>query len=94
MAVDTPDVLRALERELRRYRTDYGVRVLSGGPDAMMELTRLARSDREVALVLWGDCGYDIETTDALEHVRRLHPTAKRVLLVPWGAGRTIRSAG
>ena len=45
LAVDEhPDVLRALERELRRYRTDYGVRVLSGGPDAMMELTRLARS--------------------------------------------------
>jgi len=87
VAVDEhPDVLRALERELRRYKADYGVRVLSGGPDAMMELTRLARAGRGVALVLWGDCGYDIESTDALEHVRRLHPTAKRVLLVPWGA--------
>ncbi len=87
-AVDEdPKVFEALERELhRRYDHDYEVRVERSGPDALSALTWLSDSGQSVAIVMWGDCGYDIEETDVLERVRQLHPSAKRVLLVPWRA--------
>jgi thioredoxin reductase (NADPH) len=86
LAVDEdPRVFDALERELRRrYEHDYEIRVERSGPDALATLTWLSDSGQSVAIVMWGDCGYDIEATDVLEVVRRLHPAAKRVLLVPW----------
>jgi thioredoxin reductase (NADPH) len=95
-AVDEdPRVFDALERELhRRYDHDYEVRVERSGPDALSALTWLSDSGQSVAIVMWGDCGYDIEETDVLERVRQLHPTAKRVLLVPWRAWADERLSG
>ena len=95
-AVDEdPRVFEALERELhRRYDHDYEVRVERSGPEALSALTWLSDSGQSVAIVMWGDCGYDIEETDVLEHVRRLHPAAKRVLLVPWRAWADERLSG
>jgi thioredoxin reductase (NADPH) len=86
LAVDEdPEVLERLDRELCvRYASDYDVRLHASGLEAMGDLQRLADEGAAVALVLWGDCGYDIEETDVLEQVRRLHPAVKRALLIPW----------
>ena len=96
LAVDEhQDVLDTVERELRRrYDGDYDVKCVLSGEKALLELTRLSDSGEDVALVLWGDCGYDIEASDVLERVRRLHPFARRALLVPWLAWADTHMSG
>jgi thioredoxin reductase (NADPH) len=86
LAVDEhQEVLDVVERELcRRYARDYEVHCVLSGEKALSELTFLSDAGEDVALVLWGDCGYDIEESDVLERIRRLHPLAKRALMVPW----------
>ena len=88
-AVDEdPVVFEALERELgRRTRTTTDQASSGPAPRQWPPLTWMSDSGRNVAIVLWGTIGYDIEESDVLERVRRLHPSAKRVLLVPWRVG-------
>ena len=95
-AVDEdPQVFEALERELhRRYDHDYEVRVERSGPEALSALTWLSDSGQSVAIVMWGDCGYDIEETRRPRARAAAAPAAKRVLLVPWRAWADERLSG
>src|SRR5262249_53119171 len=62
----------------RRYDRDYGVECLLDSGAASRRLAELRASGAEVALVLAGQFVAD----ELLDLVRRLHPHAKRALLV------------
>ncbi|REF96439.1 thioredoxin reductase (NADPH) [Asanoa ferruginea] len=77
--------LRDVERELRdRYGRHY--RVMSFGSPAQAQgcLEELSRSGDEVALVLSGQRASP-DGIELLEVARRLHPHAKRGLVIAWG---------
>jgi thioredoxin reductase (NADPH) len=87
LAVDVDSAaLGDVERELRdRYASGYQV-ICTGSPDeALALLTRLSDAGEEVALVLAGLRLSETTGGELLERVGRLHPQAKRGLLVAWG---------
>jgi thioredoxin reductase (NADPH) len=67
----------------QRYGRDYRVRSAGDPEEAQRTLTELADAGEEVALVL---IGKSLADGDLLDQVRRLHPHAKRALLVPFAA--------
>jgi thioredoxin reductase (NADPH) len=78
------DALDVVETQLvRRYVHDYRVECLTDPSEALRRLRELARADEEVALVLAGTSPAVTAGALLLEHVRELHPHAKRALLVP-----------
>ncbi|HZQ63711.1 MAG TPA: FAD-dependent oxidoreductase [Gaiellaceae bacterium] len=96
---EDPVVLERLDAQLRgRYGGDYRVEVHADRLEAQRRLTSLAEGADELALVL-ADLTSAEAATAFFEEVRRLHPHAKRALLVPpaaWvdeEAARVIRSA-
>jgi thioredoxin reductase (NADPH) len=88
MAVDDDaGVLHDVERELReRYANHYSVVCLRSPDDALACLADLAATGREVALVLAGQWLPGMTGSELLDQVRRVHPHAKRGLLIAWGA--------
>lgn len=97
LAVDEDqDALRAVEAELiRRYALDYRLECLGDTGLALQRLTELADAGENVALVLVAKPQSATAGDGLLEHVRQLHPHAKRALLVPsdvW-ADRSIADA-
>ena len=78
--------LRELTRELKeRYGADYDV-VCQRSPERALEiLHEAARSEREVALVLADQEMPGMGGTELLMRAHRLHPVARRGLLVHWG---------
>jgi thioredoxin reductase (NADPH) len=87
LAVDeNPDSLRAVERELTdRYSSTYSIHATCVAADALARLERLAADGEEVALVLAGQWLEGTTGTELLREVHRLHPHAKRGLVIPWG---------
>ena len=86
LAVDEErDALEVVETQLvHRYGRDYRVEGLADPVEALRTLTELAHRGEEVALVLAADSLSRKTTgTELLEHVRQLHPHARRALLVP-----------
>ncbi|QRP49573.1 FAD-dependent oxidoreductase [Amycolatopsis sp. FDAARGOS 1241] len=83
VAVDgDADVLRDLGRELReRYGRHYRVLTFTTPDDALASLKDLD----DVALVLSGQWLSGMTGGELLSRVRRLHPHAKRGLLIAWG---------
>lgn len=83
---DEPDALRGVERELsERYGRHYQVECLRSPRDALARLEALAEAGGDVALVLAAQW-LDGETgSNLLDEARRLHPTARRGLLIGWG---------
>ena len=78
-------VLGSVEQPLRdRYARDYRIVCTSSSSEAMVELDRLALAGGQVALVLAGQWLDGTTGSELLGEVRRLHPHAKRALLVPW----------
>jgi thioredoxin reductase (NADPH) len=76
--VEDAAVLEAVETQLNeRYSRHYRVESLRDANDALRTLTELADTGADVALVFAGQ-----STSELLEHVRHLHPQAKRALLV------------
>ena len=77
------DALETLSGHLRaRYSQDYRVECRAD-PDTTLELlTELADRGDEVSLVLAGDGLWQAGAGDGLERIRKLHPRAKRALLV------------
>ena len=97
VAVDEhPDVLEKVEAQLsRRYGRDYRVECLADPDEAVRRLTHLQDAGEEVALVLAGQSLSGTAGDELLDHVRRLHPHAKRALLVPanaWADQPTARA--
>ena len=83
--------LRALTRELeQRYGADYDVRCHKTPSKALETLEQVD----EVALVLADQEMPDIPGADLLDRVRRMHPEAKRALLVHWGDWARPERAG
>jgi thioredoxin reductase (NADPH) len=68
---------------VQRYGRDYRVQAAGDPDEALRTLTDLADAGTEVALVL---IGKSLADGDLLDQVRRLHPHAKRALLVPFAA--------
>jgi thioredoxin reductase (NADPH) len=84
------DVGRALRR---RYGADYRVDCARSPAAALGSLTRMSDAGEDVALVLAGQWLEDTTGGDVLDRVKRLHPHARRGLLVPWGAWADRRTA-
>ncbi|MEV5301823.1 FAD-dependent oxidoreductase [Amycolatopsis methanolica] len=87
VAVDgDADVLGDVERELReRYARHYRIVCLSSPQKALAVLEELAGAGDEVALVLAGQWLPGMTGSELLDRTRRLHPHAKRGLLIAWG---------
>jgi thioredoxin reductase (NADPH) len=91
-AVDTdPVVVEELESQLvQRYGRDYRVESLRDPGQALTRLNELRETGAEVALVLAGTSLHGQTGEALLDHVRRLHPHAKRALIGPanvWADG-------
>ena len=86
---DDAEVLERVEMQLvQRYGRDYDVRLAANPADARRILTQLRETGDDVALVLAGHTLPGMTGGELLDEVRRLHPQAKRALLVPeaaWG---------
>jgi thioredoxin reductase (NADPH) len=97
---DDPAALGDVTSELRdRYARDYRVICERSPAEALATLERLAGAGEEVALVLAAHPLAGMPGSELLGAVRRLHPHAKRVLLISWGGwgdratGAEIREA-
>ena len=91
------DDARALDRtaeELRRrYAADYRIVAHRSPEAALAELERMAADCEEVAVVLADQWMEGLTGSDLLGRLQRLHPNAKRGLLVDWGAWGDARTA-
>jgi thioredoxin reductase (NADPH) len=82
---DDPDVLRAIERDLRRhYGSEYRVMRANSGATALAALNELARREEPVALFLVDQRMPEMNGVEFLEEARKLYPDAKRVLLTAY----------
>jgi thioredoxin reductase (NADPH) len=78
--------LGEVERQLaQRYGRDYRIEAIDDAEEALRTVAGLAGEGAEVALVLVGKSLAVDEDARLLERVRRLHPHAKRALLIPFG---------
>jgi thioredoxin reductase (NADPH) len=83
---DDAATLGDVERELQdRYARHYRVVCLRSPVEARSLLEDLAGSGVDVALVLAGQWLPGITGSEVLGDVRRLHPHARRALLIAWG---------
>jgi thioredoxin reductase (NADPH) len=84
VAVDgDPDVLAEVETQLvQRYGRDYRVVSTRDPDETLQELTQLRDTEAEVALVLAGQSSTGTTRGELLDHVRQLHPHAKRILVI------------
>jgi thioredoxin reductase (NADPH) len=69
----------------KRYGDDYEVLVLGSPARAGDEFTALRERGCDVALVLANTGPHDPGAIELLDHVRTVHPTARRAALVRWG---------
>jgi thioredoxin reductase (NADPH) len=94
VAVDgDPGVLAEVETQLvQRYGSDYQVESMRDPDEALGKLTELRDDGADVALVLAGQSSTGTARGELLDHVRQLHPHAKRILLIAenaWTVGPT-----
>ena len=83
---DDPQSLRDLVRELsHRYSRDYRIVCTPSATEAIRTLESLAEAGEDVALVLAAQWLSGTTGSELLGQVRRLHPHAKRGLLITWG---------
>jgi thioredoxin reductase (NADPH) len=87
LAVDADAAgLGHVERELRgRYSGSYQVICTASPEEALSILGRMSEAQEEIALVLAGQWLPDTTGGELLDAAGRLHPQAKRALLVDWG---------
>jgi len=67
---------------VQRYGRDYRIEALGDPDEALSRLTALRDAGVDIALVLAGQPASGAAGGELLDHVRQLHPHAKRVLLV------------
>ena len=81
--------LSRVEGELRRrYAADYDIRCTSSRAHAEAELSEMLASGLPVALVVADRWRSGPDVRCFLDEASDLHPLAKRVLLIEWGAWR------
>jgi len=82
---DEPQVLNAIERDLRRhFHGDYRIIKASSGKEAMGVVHRLKASNAPVALFLTDQRMPDMSGTEFLAEARKLYPEARKVLLTAY----------
>jgi thioredoxin reductase (NADPH) len=82
---DDPDVLRAVERDLRnRYADRYRILRASSGPEAMNTLQQLHSRNEAVALMLADQRMPDLDGVGFLAQATELFPSSKRALLTAY----------
>lgn len=82
---DDPEVLAAVERDLRRhYGSKYRVVRADSGPSALNTLEQLQKRNEPVAMVVSDQRMPGMNGTDLLRQVRDKAPEAKRVLLTAY----------
>ena len=82
---DDPDVLRAVERDLRRhYGRDYRVLAADSGATALEALNELKRRDAPLAGVVADQRMPAMTGVELLEETKRLFPDVKTVLLTAY----------
>ena len=82
---DDPDVLRAIERDLRaKYGEHYRIVRADSGMAALEVLRRLARQNDAVALMLVDHRMPQMNGIETLAEAMKIHPDAKRVLLTAY----------
>src|SRR5215211_1185318 len=88
MAVDdSSGCLDRIRAELeRRYGEDYRIICEGSATAAAKALDELHQANEEVAVVLADQWMPELEGTKLLAQARRLHPLARRALLIDWGA--------
>ena len=83
---DGLEALRDIERELSdRYGGHYKVVCIRSPHEARARLEELAAAGEDVALVLAGQWLAGMTGSELLDEARRLHPHAKRGLMIAWG---------
>src|SRR5436190_7874121 len=84
---DDAEARRRIRTELdRRYGNDYYVVCADSARSALETLERVREKGGEVALVLAEQWMAETTGAELLVKVRALHPTARRSLLIEWGA--------
>ncbi|MFQ5794933.1 MAG: FAD-dependent oxidoreductase [Candidatus Bipolaricaulia bacterium] len=82
---DEPQVLNAVERDLRQhYRGDYRILKAGSGAEALEAVRQLKRRNASVALFLVDQRMPEMSGTEFLEEVRRLYPEARKALLTAY----------
>ena len=82
---DEPDVLNAVERDLRRhYRRDYRVMKAGSGKEALEALHGLRERSAAIALFLADERMPHMSGTEFLAEARQLYPDARKVLLTAY----------
>jgi thioredoxin reductase (NADPH) len=82
---DDPDVLRAVERDLRsRYADRYRILRAASGPEAMNTLQQLHSRNEAVALMLADQRMPDLDGVGFLAQATELFPSSKRALLTAY----------
>lgn len=82
---DDPEVLNAVERDLRRqYRQEYRVVRASSGADALDTLRQLKTRNDAVALFLVDERMPQMSGTQFLAEARQIYPDARKVLLTAY----------
>jgi thioredoxin reductase (NADPH) len=82
---DDPDVLGAIERDVRhRYGNDYRVLKARSGPEALEAVRQLKQRGTPVALFLVDERMPGMTGTELLREVLKLYPDARRVLLTAY----------
>ena len=82
---DDPDVLRAVERDLRRqYGNRYRVMAADSGPSALAAVEQLKLRNEPVALFLVDQRMPRMSGVEFLEKALAVYPDAKRALLTAY----------
>lgn len=87
LAVDPDrDAISRITAHLARYSDDYRIQCGSSTEDALAKLEGMRETGDRVAVVLAGRGEGGLPAEELLERVNRLHPHAKRGLLIDFGA--------
>ena len=82
---DDPQVLAAIERDLRRnYRNDYRILKAGSAREALEDARQLKQRGTQVALFLVDQRMPEMTGTRLLGEVRELHPESRKVLLTAY----------
>jgi thioredoxin reductase (NADPH) len=82
---DEPQVLNAVERDLRRhFRGDYRIMKAGSGADALEAVRQLKKRNSPVALFLSDQRMPSMSGTEFLEEASKLYPDARKVLLTAY----------
>ncbi len=82
---DEPQVLNAIERDLRQhYRGEYRIVKAGSGAEALDAVRRLMQRSETIALFLTDQRMPDMSGTEFLEQARQFYPDARKVLLTAY----------